>query len=418
MNVALADANAFYCSCETVFRNDLVGKPVVVVGNNDGCVVSRTPAAKPIIPMGAPIHQFQRQIREHGVVIFSSNYALYQEFSMRVHSVMQRYGRCELFSVDEAFMDLTAMQSGERIAAMQNLRATILRETGIPVTVGIASTKVLSKLAADQGKSLPDGVYALTSEEQIDAVLRHTALEDIWYISTNRARRLREMGIADGLMLKQADLAHIRRVMTVPVARVVAELRSIQAMPLQTVAPPRKEVMCARAFGHLVNDLEEILQAVATYTAAAARRLWTHHQMCGTLSISLMTNSFRTDLPQHQVSCLVSLPQPTNFTPDLIRFAQAAAAQIFQPEMGYHRAGVLLANLVSDSIVQGNLFANDPDAKQQQLLAVIAAIEAKFGRGTIHFAATGSVAPPWAMRQEHLSPRYLTRWTDLPIARA
>jgi DNA polymerase V len=403
MNLALADANSFYCSCERVFRADLDDKPIVVVGNNDGCVVSRTASIKGIIPMGAPIHQYQRQVREHGIVVFSSNYALYGEFSLRIHAIMQRYGRCEPFSCDEAFLDLAPIPPGERLRVMQDLRAAILRETHIPVTVGLAPTKVLTKLAADQGKQVPEGIYALTSEEQIDEVLRRTTLEDIWYIGPQRARRLISMGIANGLQLKYADLARIRRVLHVPVARVVCELRGITALPLQTEGRPRKEVMCARSFGHPVNELRDMQQAVASYTAAAARRLWAHHQVCGTLSVSLMTNAFRADLPQHHATCLVPLPRPTNYTPELIRAAQQATAQIFQPGMGYHRAGVLLADLQSDTLIQGNLFADDPSAKQQQLLAVIAAIEARFGKGAIYFAATGGVVPGWAMRQEHLS---------------
>jgi DNA polymerase V len=167
---------------------------------------------------------------------------------------------------------------------------------------------MLTKLAADQGKLRPDGLYAFADEAQLDEVLAQTALEDIWYIAANRARRLRELGIANGLALKRADIARMRRLMTLLVAHVVAELRGISAIPLRTVAPPRKEIMCARAFGHRINDLEEMQQAIATYTAAAARRLWAGQQVCSVMSVSVMTNAFREDLPQHYVSCLVSLP--------------------------------------------------------------------------------------------------------------
>ncbi|MBA3824187.1 MAG: hypothetical protein H0X24_09875 [Ktedonobacterales bacterium] len=257
MKLACADANSYYCSCEIAFRRDLVGKPVVV-GNNDGCVVSRTPAAKPFIPMAVPIHQYQRQVREQGITVFSSNYALYHQFAVRMHAIMGRYAPTEEFAVDEAFLDLGHLAPGECLTAMRDLRTTLLREINIPVTIGVAPTKVLSKLATSVGKTTAEGCYAFANEAQIDQVLAATALEDIWYIAGQRAKKLRALGIENGLMLKQSDIARMRRLMTLPVAHVVAELRGISAIPLRTVAPPRKESMCARAFGHRINDLREM----------------------------------------------------------------------------------------------------------------------------------------------------------------
>jgi DNA polymerase V len=419
-NLALCDCDSFYCSCERLFRSDLTHRPVVVAGNNDGCVVSRSKEAKPIIPTGAPIHEYRRQLQEYGVVVFSSNYALYQEVSSRVQSVMSRYtGKQEIFSIDESFLDLSAIPPGERAAAMSELRGAILHEVGIPVSIGLAPTKVLSKLASHVAKSLPEGVHGFADAAAADDILSITPCDEIWYVGPARSRQLREeMGITSGLQLKRADIIRIRRRLHVPVARIVCELRGIPALPLHTSAPARKEIMCARAFGKLVTTLADLQEAVARYTADATRRLLAGHQVCGTLSVSLMTNGFRTDLPQYRASCIVPFDRPTNYIPDLITAARAAAAQIFKPGISYYRAGVMLSDLDSDTLIQGSLFADDPDDKQRRLLAVIAAIEAKFGKGAIYFAATGGSSPPWAMRQNQLSPRYLTRWSDLPVARA
>lgn len=302
---------------------------------------------------------------------------------------------------------------------MREMRRVVLQETGVPISIGIASTKVISKLAANYGKRSPDGVYMFDNENVLDRILALTPCQDIFFIGEARARQLRaQFDIYTGLQLKHADIARIRRVLHVPVARIVCELRGIPALPLQNSAPPRKEIMCARAFGRLVTDVREIQQAVASYTAAVGRRLNAQRQVCRTLSISLMTNSFRQDLPQYHASCLVPLPRATNSVPEMIAAARQAVQQIFQQGISYYRAGVLLSDLASEEVVQGNLFVGDPDVKQQQLMAVIRAIETKFGRGATYIAATGGPAPSWGMRQEMMSPRYVTRWSDLPVARA
>ena len=419
---AIADANSFYCSVEQVFRPDLAGKPILVVGNNDSCVVSRSAAAKSLIPMGVSIFEdaHRRAIRDHHIAVFSSNYSLYNDFSNRIHAVMDRYSpRTEKFSIDESFLDLSAISPGERIAVMREMRRAILQETGVPVSIGLAATKVRSKLAADYAKRMPDGVRAFDNEQELERILAMTPCSAIWYIGEARARQLRaHFDIYNGLQLMRADLVQIRRVLHVPVARIVCELRGIPALPLRTTAPPRKEIMCARAFGRLVTDLHELQQAVASYTAAAGRRLNAHRQVCSTLSISLMTNSFRQDLPQYHASCLVPLMRATNHVPEMIAAARQAVEQMYHPGISYYRAGVLLSDLASEEVVQGNLFAGDPDVKQQQLMAVIRAIEARFGRGAIYIAATGGPSPRWGMRQEMMSPRYVTRWSDLPVARA
>jgi DNA polymerase V len=418
--MAICDANSFYCSCELAFRSDLAGKPVVVVGNNDGCIVARSATAKPLLPMGAPIFQHQQRIKQYGVIVFSSNYALYHEFSQRIHAIMGRYtDQQEIFSIDESFLHLGAIPPADRATAMQEMRQTILQETGIPVSVGVATTKVLAKLAADQAKTTSEGIWMFDQETGIDQVLAATTTEDIWYIGTQRAKTLKErFGITTGLQLKRADIVRIRRALHVPVARVVCELRGISALPLQTIAPPRMEIVCARSFGRSVTSLPELCEAAAAYTAAATRRLWQQHSLVATLCVSLMTNRFREDQPQYHASCVVHLSRATNTLPELLATAQETVTRLYQSGYHYRKVGIMLTDLTSDTLIQGDLFAADPDARQQRLIATIRAIEAKFGKGAIFFAATGGPTPAWAMRQEHCSPHYLTNWQELPIARA
>lgn len=419
-DLALADANSFYCACERVFRPDLAGRPVIVLSNNDGCVVSRTRDIKHVIPMGAPWHEVRYEAAARGIVVFSSNYALYHELSQRMQAVMARYagGVYEPYSIDECFLDLAAIPPAERVQVMTAMRQAILREVGIPVSVGVAATKVLAKLAAELAKDHPEGVRALANPAEIDQVLTQTPTTDLWGIGPARARALREMAIYTALHLKQADLAQIRRRLHVPVARIVCELRGIPALPLQTNYPPRREIVCARVFGQPLRTVEALGQAVATYAAAAARRLYAQHSVASTLSVSLMTNPFRPDQPQQHSSVITHLPQATNYPPDLIRAARAAIPQLFQSGLAYYRAGIMLMDLESDQLVQRQLFIADPDVKVQQLLATIRAIEQRFGRGAIFFAATGGPTPAWAMHQERRSPAYLTRWSALPVARA
>src|SRR5271165_1725077 len=255
--------------------------------------------------MGAPWHEIRGKAAALGIAVFSSNYALYHEMSQRMQAIMARYaahGRYEPYSIDEGFLDLGDIPPGERGQAMQAMRTAILTELSIPVSVGLAPTKVLAKLAAEIAKDLPNGVRMFNNMADVDQVLASIPPEELWGIGPARGRALREMQITTALQLKQADLGWIRRRLHVPVARMVCELRGIPAMPLQTFAAPRKEILCARAFGKPLHTIDALCQAMATYAAIAARRLYAQHAVTSTIGISLMTNPFRVDQAQHHCS--------------------------------------------------------------------------------------------------------------------
>jgi DNA polymerase V len=416
--MALADCDHFYVAAEQIFRPDLCGRPCVVAGNNDGIVVSRSPEAKKYVPMGGAVYQYQNEIAQHGIVVFSSNYSLYQDVSSRVHSLLARYGPLEQYSIDEGWIDISAIAPGERVQAMRELRRTVAREVGMPISIGIAASKVLAKLATDKlAKKNGEGI-AVLDEANLADELAHTPVGDIWGIGSQRASKLRGFAIYNGLQLARMDVGCIRRLFDVSVARIVCELNGINALPLKTMYPPRRQLVCARNVGRPVMMLHEVQEIAATYAVAVGHRMLSQHSMTDTLSLFITTNRFREDLPQHHASCVVHLDQPTNVIPDLVAAARHAVAHLFQQGYQYKKVGVMLLDLVPDDLIQGNLFAADPDANQQQMQAVVQEIERRFGRGTIFLAATGGPHASWKMRQEHLSPRYTTSWNELPIVQA
>jgi DNA polymerase V len=417
--IALADCDHFYVAVEQVFRPDVRGLPCVVAGNCDGIIVSRSPEAKRYVPMGGAIFQYQKEIAQHGIVVFSSNYSMYHDFSTRVHALFSQYGPIENYSIDEGWINIAAIAPGEREQAMREMRARVYRETGIAISVGIAASKVLAKLATDKfAKKNGEGI-AVLDDANLEEELAHTPVEDIWSIGHKRAEKLRgQLEIYNALQLARADVGRIRRVFDVSVARVVCELNGTQAIPLKTMYPPRRQLICARNVGRPVSTLHELQEIVATYAVAAGNRMRSQHSMTDTISLFITTNRFREDLPQHQASCVIHLDQPTNSLPALVAAARQAVEHLYQPGFQYKKAGIMLLDLVRDDIIQGNLFADDPDINQQKLQTVIQEIERKFGRGTIYLAATGGPHACWKMRQEHLSPRYTTSWKELPIAHA
>jgi DNA polymerase V len=414
--MALADCDHFYVAAERIFQPDLRDRPCVVAGNNDGIIIARSPEAKKYVPMGAAIYQYKREIEQHGVIVLSANMPLYHDVSSRVHAIMARYGPIEKYSIDEGWLDLRAIAPAERVHAMRELRSTVLCEVGVSISIGIAASKVLTKLATDKlAKKNGEGI-AVLDETNLEDELAHTPVEDIFGIGQKRAEKLHgQLAIYNSLQLARADVGRIRRLFDVSVARIVCELNGINALPFTTMYPPRRQLVCARNVGRPVTMVQEI---AATYAVAVGHRMLAQHSMTDTLSLFITTNRFREDLPQHHASCVVHLDQPTNVIPDLVAAARHAVAHLFQQGYQYKKVGVMLLDLVPDDLIQGNLFAADPDANQQQMQAVVQEIERRFGRGTIFLAATGGPHASWKMRQEHLSPRYTTSWNELPIVRA
>jgi len=434
MLFALVDCNNFYASCERVFDPSLVGRPVVVLSNNDGCVIARSDEAKSLgIPMGAPVHEYTAMMRKHRVQVFSSNYPLYGDMSGRVmESLSQFTPDVEIYSIDEAFLGFSGCDAALLPEQMRQMRQAIRQWTGIPVSVGLASTKTLAKLANRIAKKYAsDGVYMMTDPVLMPRVLGDIAVEDIWGISKRWGQRLREIGITTALDLQQADPRQIRKALSVVGERIVHELNGRSCLDIETVQA-KQNIMSSRSFGRLISDRASLEEAAASYTARAAEKLRKQRSLAAGLYVFIRTNRFRQQDPQYSNAALMRFDEPIADTSTLIAAATKAIQQLYRPGFRYHKAGVMLTDLVSDGREQKSLWRLDlPDspkshnaqnAASRRRMAMLDQVNAAMGRGTLFHASEGVMpsrninAPAkssWQMRQQFRSPSYTTRWNDL-----
>lgn len=421
--IALVDCNNFFCSCERVFNPALLGKPIVVLSNNDGCIISRSEEAKALgIPMGAPLHEQQEVIRKHGVRVFSSNYTLYGDMSARVMSILrEEVPSIEVYSIDEAFLGLPANFTEENARA---LRAKVLQWTGIPVCIGIGSTKLLAKLAnrhAKKNREITGGVFDLAGYRDPDGIMAATPAEGLWGIGRNLALRLRGMGITTALEFKQADPAAIRRSMGVIGERMLRELNGIPCLELEEMPPDKKGVMASRSFGTLVESIEELEEALANHVARAAGKIRRHGLLATRMEVFLRTNRFRKEDPQYSPGIGITLDRPTNATGELMSTARELLRRIYRPGYRYKKTGVQLASLVSEEEYQPGLF--DAPRPRIDVDRIVDEINRRMGdpRNPVITRAsqgTGRSGKGWRMRSERHSPHYTTDWRQLPEARA
>ncbi len=420
--LALVDCNNFYVSCERVFRPDLKARPVVVLSNNDGCIVARSNEIKALkVPMGAPYHQYHHLLEAHDTAVFSSNYALYGDLSRRVmQSLAACVARVEIYSIDEAFLDLSDIPVHEVMGQVKTLHRRIPQWTGIPVSIGVARTKVLSKVANRIAKQCPDtgGVCDLRASVQVDEILPHIAVADIWGIGRRWARVLQALGIETAAELRAADLAWIRRRFNVVMERIVCELRGEPCLALEQVAAPKQQIIASRSFGCPQSDYQPLREAVSHHVSRAAEKLRQQSAVAGTLTVFIQTNRFA-ETPQHQGGFTVNLLEATDDTRTLLRYAGRALQRCYRPGFHYNKAGVMLLDLAPRRQVQRSLFTmtSDRDTERgQRLLKAVDAIN-RSGAGRVFFAAEG-LQRGWAMRRSCCSPAYTTRWRELPIVRA
>jgi DNA polymerase V len=416
---ALIDCNNFYVSCERLFQPTLLGKPVVVLSNNDGCVIARSDEAKALgIPMGLPAFKLADLVKEHSIEVYSSNYTLYGDLSARVMTTLTQWTpEVEIYSIDEAFLQFSMVPLDALTAYGQSIRATIQKWTGIPVSIGIGPTKTLAKLANRLAKRSPEaqGVVALTSPSQIEATLTQTPIEDIWGIGPGYTRRLHAHEIKTALQLKNMTDRWVRQELGIVGLRLVWELRGISCLPFALCPPPKQSLMVSRSFGRPITTLVEMREAVATYTTRAAEKLRRHHVAAGVLTVFLMTNRF-TEESQYANSVTMPLPVATQDTAELIGYALRGVEQIFRVGYRYQKAGVILTALVPAHQVQTHLFDQHDRERSQKLMAAIDTINKDWGSGTIRYAAVG-LRPGWLMRCARRSPRYTTRWEELAVVR-
>jgi len=417
---ALVDCNNFYASCERVFSPKLAGKPVIVLGNNDGIVVARSNEAKALgIPMGVPAFKFQPLIRRHDVQVFSSNYALYGDMSQRVMETLSQFSPdIEVYSIDEAFLSLTGFVHQNLTDYGHKIRATVKQWTGLPVSVGIAETKTLAKIANHHAKrsTKSAGVFNLTTWPDRDSLLAKVPIEDVWGIGPAHARRLNRYGITTAIDLRNADDQWIRKQMGVVGLRTVQELRGLSCLPLEQCPPPKQGITCSRSFGRPVTTLAEMREAVAAYTARAAEKLRGDQLAASALTVFLTTNPFK-DEPQYSNALTLRLPVATDATPELLRVALKGVVAIYREDFRYKKAGVMLLGLVPVGQVQANLFDHADRERSKRLMRAVDSLNARDGAGTVRFAASGLIQQ-WRTQFARRSPAFTTNWRDLPVARA
>ncbi|SVX40281.1 Error-prone [Klebsiella pneumoniae] len=419
---ALCDVNSFYASCETVFRPDLKGRPVVVLSNNDGCVIARSPEAKPFVKMGEPYFKQKDMFRRHGIIAFSSNYELYADMSNRVMTTLEELSpRCEIYSIDEAFCDLTGVRNCRDLTDFgREIRETVLRRTHLTVGVGIAQTKTLAKLAnhaAKQWQRQTGGVVDLSNLERQRKLMALLPVDEVWGVGRRISKKLETMGIKTVLQLADTDIRFIRKHFNVVLERTVRELRGEPCLGLEEFAPVKQEIVCSRSFGGRITEYYEMRQAICSYASRAAEKLRGEHQYCRFISAFVKTSPFALNEPYYGNSATVKLLTPTQDSRDIITAATKCLDAIWRDGHRYQKAGVMLGDFYSQGVAQLNLF--DDNATRQnseKLMEVLDHLNAKDGRGTLYFAGQG-IQTAWQMKREMLSPRYTTRFSDLPVVR-
>lgn len=414
---ALCDVNSFYASCETVFRPDLKGRPVVVLSNNDGCVIARSPEAKPFVKMGEPYFKQKDMFRRHGIIAFSSNYELYADMSNRVMTTLEELSpRCEIYSIDEAFCDLTGVRNCRDLTDFgREIRETVLRRTHLTVGVGIAQTKTLAKLAnhaAKQWQRQTGGVVDLSNLERQRKLMSLLPVDEVWGVGRRISKKLEAMGIDTVLKLADTDIRFIKKHFNVVLERTVRELRGEPCLGLEEFAPVKQEIVCSRSFGGRITEYHEMRQAICSYASRAAEKLRGEHQYCRFISAFVKTSPFALNEPYYGNSASVKLLTPTQDTRDIITAPTKCLDAIWRDGNRYQKAGVMLGDFYSQGVAQLNLFDdNAPRKNSEKLMEILDQLNAK-DRGTLYFAGQG-IQSAWQMKREMLSPRYTTRYTDL-----
>ena len=416
---ALVDVNSFYASCETAFRPDLKGRPVVVLSNNDGCVIARNAEAKTVgVKMGDPYFKQKDLFRRYGVVCFSSNYELYADMSSRVMFTLEALSpRCEIYSIDEAFCDLAGVRNCRVLADFgRELKDAVYQNTGLAVGVGIAQTKTLAKLAnhaAKKWQRQTGGVVDLSNLDRQRKLMAALPVDEVWGVGRRISKKLEAMGIKTVLDLADTDIRFIRKHFNVVLERTVRELRGEPCLELEEFAPVKQEIVCSRSFGERISDYDAMRQAICSYASRAAEKLRGEHQYCRFISTFVKTSPFALNEPYYGNSASVKLITPTQDSRDIIAAATRSLDAIWKDGHRYQKAGVMLGDFFSQGIAQLNLFDdNAPRRGSEKLMEVLDHLNAKEGKGALYFAGQG-IQQQWAMKREMLSPRYTTRYEDL-----
>jgi len=417
--VGIVDCNSFYASCEKIFRPELADKPVVVLSNNDGIVIALSQEAKKCgIKRGSPLFKIKDLVKRYNVQVFSSNYALYGDISQRVFSLVDSIvPDMEIYSIDEAFINFTNVNL-DLAQFCRNLRMKIHKGVGIPTSIGIAKTKTLSKIANKIAKNDASlrGVCDISNMADISSILKRVPVDDIWGVGWKHSERLRKSGIETAYDFSRANEKWVKKHMTVQGLRTLYELQGKPCIDLSTAVPAKQSILSSRSFGRIIRSKEEILEAVASYTARAAEKMRKQSSAANLLYVFLRTNPFNQTRQYHN-GVQIPLPVPTSATSELLSYAAAGVEQIYREGFDYQKAGIMLSGLVPCNLDQFAMFDPEDRQKLKTVTVVMDEINKKMGRNTLFYAAAG-VKKPWDMRREFESPHYTTRWKDLPGVKA
>ena len=417
---ALVDCNNFYCSCERVFDPRLEGKPVVVLSNNDGCVIARSNEAKALgVAMGEPMFKVKRLAETHGIIVRSTNFALYGDMSARVMAVLALFAPdIEIYSVDECFVDATGLPDPDGFCRV--LRQTVRQWTGIPVSIGVGPTKTLAKIANRLAKKSPKarGVVDLTTHpEWIETALRKTPVGDVWGIGRQWSAKLTGHGIATAWDLSQAADGWARKQLGAVGLLTVLELRGRPVHTLDTQPADRQTCCCSRTFGHATDSFDDVREAVAVFAARTAEKIRAGGLVAGAVQVYASTDRFRKDQPQYGNAVTVPLAHPTALTPQLAAAAIHGLERLWRDGFSYRKAGVTLLGLIRPEAAPKDLFTPPTPHGQIRLMQAVDRTNARFGRHAITFGIARK-ASPWQPAQTRMSPGYTTRWSDLPKVKA
>lgn len=419
-SIALIDVNNFYVSCERVFNPKLKNKPVVVLSNNDGCAISRSNEVKQLdIAMGTPWFKLQNLVKQHSIVGLSSNYALYADMSNRVMRILRAFSpNQEVYSIDECFLDLTGINFVNLVEYGQTMRQRILDWTGLPVCVGIASSKTLAKLANHCAKKQPafNGVcnFNAMTAGALNDLLAGLPVGEVWGVGRKLAPKLNAIDIHTALDLKQADPHRIRQQFSVVMQKTVMELNGTVCIEIEEISPPKKQILSSRSFGHGVADYNSLAESISLYMSRAAEKLRKQNSCAGSVFVYIRTSPFKLDEPQYSNGLTIPLPNPTDDTRQLVKVALGGLKRIYKANFKYAKAGVMLGELVSANEVQSDFFNNKKfENGSEKLMGVLDSINMKMGGGTMKLASEG-FKQPWRMKQGNKSPNYTTQWNDIP----
>jgi len=413
--LALIDCNSFYASCEQIFRPDLRGRPVIVLSNNDGCIVAQSAEAKAlgIIPF-APFFKARRIVEEHNVHVCSSNYALYGDISSRVVEIVRPYAEeLEIYSIDEVFIKPHAPDGLKSCGTA--MRNAVWKQARIRVGVGMATSKTLAKLANRAAKKIKalDHVCIIETEAQREWLLRKVPVGDIWGVGSRLSARLNGMGIYSGWELANTPAKKIRQQFGVVLERTHAELNGISCIELEETNEPKKQIYCTRSYGEKTSNLSQITEATAMYATRAAAKLRQQNSLVATIQVFLQTSRFEEE-PIYSAAT-AQLPYPTDDTRIIVQSAVTTVKKLFQPGNPYQKSGVGLIEIIDKNGLQLDLLSAPP-AESEQLMKTMDRINKKYGTGTITTAAEG-INKRWKMRTEYRSPSYTTSWKELPTVK-